>query len=154
MPVVSVLTDVSQAVADLLNAQTFLTETQFTRGWQPVNDIEDAEGVFGTVVPNIKTASLQTRGGARLNTLVVDITVKRLHGDSGTGELAPVDRCDEVAAVAQQVEDFVSTPTNTVTDSNDVVWSAGEVQTEINDEMLTAHGIFEMRISVTYSAMR
>lgn len=154
MPAVafSVIAELAQGVADLLDLQTFSMEFEADRGWAPHQEIEALANPTVTVVPIAKTVTNASRG-LNQNDVQIAVVVQRQHGDSNPSGIGPVERCDELAALAQEVEDFLGNTDNKIVTEN-LSARPWNTTAEIDSERLVTEGIFAVSIVVTYRLWR
>lgn len=148
---------VAQAAADALNTQTLCTPFLAKRGWKPQLDIEDLEKLAVTIVPDFRRTRLMNRGGARLNELVTEIVVQRQHGGAELTDEQLNERCDLVADFAQEVEDFLASPTNKLAigeEPDDLVAEPTDVEQEFDGDVLIEDGVMSIRLAITYRILR
>jgi hypothetical protein len=158
-PSVSVWSLLAQGAVDALNSQTFNPAAEASRGWRI--DLQRADTVQPsiTVVPTLKTVANASRG-VKQNTVSLAIMVQRADGTQ-SGEEDPVERRDEIAGLAQQVEDYLTNPANAIVVDNGVgseqeSWTAvptGSVQAEVVSEWL-ADQVFGVMFTVEYTIFR
>ncbi len=153
----------AQGAVDALNLRTFAPEAEAKRGWRIYHQVADTEQPTITVVPTAKSVTNGARG-KKIIKASLSITVGRQH--SGTsGETDPVEREDEIAGLAQQVEDYLADPASkiaiNVPESSDgagdaEVWDAtptGDVAAEVIQEWL-ADGVFAVLFTIEYTIFR
>lgn len=156
-PLQSVSAELAQGVADLLNdpaaaavppAAGFSLDFEAIREWAPASAAEDLEATTVLVVPAMRQVSQASRATKR-HVSQVDVTVERQLGGQ-TGEL---EREDELAAIAQEIEDFLGNPDNQIVTPSFAA-TPTEVTTDWDREALLTERVFRTVISITYTLFR
>ncbi len=157
----SIMGELSAGVMAMLKAQTWSFPFKLERSYRPINEVEDvACDALVTVVPGLRRVQWLNRAGNKRHDFVVKVTLQERHGDNGPplagdpGEIGPADRCDAIANRAQELEDFLLTPSNRITLTSGKKASPWQAEIEIDDERLEELGILAVDVLVTYRLMR
>lgn len=150
MPAVpqNVSAEIAQGVVDALNVQAFSLAFEAARSWAPAVTAEELQFPVVLVVPSMRDVSYQTRRVKR-NTVLIDVTIERaLAGQSGE-----LERQDELAAFAQEVEDFLSNPDNAISTEH-LTAAPTAVSIDWDREVLLTERVFRTVVTVTYTLFR
>jgi hypothetical protein len=155
----SVFALLAQKAVDSLNEQTFAPAAEAQRGWRIFLRVTDTDQPVITVIPTAKTVTNAARR-CKQNVVSLTVIIQRQHGGA-SGEEDPIAREDEVASLAQQVEDYLSSPANAMVvfdgEGDDIEsFSAeptGTVSAEVIQEWL-AENVFAVMFTVEYTLFR
>ena len=155
----SVFALLAQKATDLLNEQTFTPAAEALRGWRIFLRVTDTDQPVITVVPTAKTVTNAARRHKQ-NIVSLTVIVQRQHGGT-SGEEDPVAREDEIASLAQQVEDYLSSPSTTMAVSDGegddleefTAVPTGAVSAEVIQEWL-AENVFAVLFMIEYTLFR
>lgn len=149
----AVVRELAQGIVDLLGVQAFSQDFQAVRAWCPVNPVADADYALVTVTPDLRQLSRASRGQMQ-HDCTINVVIQRRHGDSDPSGIAPVERCDEIADLAQEFEDFLlAIATGVITTTNLKAEPMG-AEVETDDERLMTDGIFAVNIAMQYKLWR
>jgi hypothetical protein len=145
---------VSQAAADALNAQTFSLPIEAARHWRAYLDRSAVESPTVTVIPGQRSSRRVTRGGDSENQLSLQVVVQQTY-DPISGEIVPVDRCDPIADLSQEVEDYLQQTSLSWTDDGTArkATPTGVASSEVVEDWLT-DGVFAVSLNIEYLLVR
>jgi hypothetical protein len=151
----SVMKLVADALADALNEESFAPAIEAERVYRARLTREAVETASVQVAPIDQVTS----GIARvLDSIIVTLGVTVI-GASGaeSGEDVPVERCDEIADAAQQIEDFIGDIENKLIVAAETEnWTAtpeGDIRSRVVEEWHD-DGVFAVEITASYRVMR
>ena len=145
---------VAQAAVDAINVQTFSLTLEAKRHWRLFADRGAFDQPTVTAIPGQRQSQRITRGGDSQDSISLQVVVQMAF-DPVSGETVPVDRCDPVADLAQEVEDYLRRNSLSISDNGTarLATPTGVSQSETVDDWLT-DGVFAVSIAVDYTVTR
>jgi hypothetical protein len=147
----SVLVELADGIAAALNAQTFSMAFEADRDWAFRVDPEELVVPTVCVVPEAKVVTNVSRA-VKSTTATIDVSLRRRHG-GGPGDMAPREKCDQLAALAEEIEDFLADPKNKVLTANLKAVPTGAEVTFVREDLISERCV-TLVITVSYQLFR
>lgn len=150
----AIMVAVAEELATLLNRKNWSIPALATRGWRPIGDVPETARI-SVHVP--RKTSIPLSRATFSHELTAEVTIEMAHGGA-SGEDDPVARCDQIAELAQEVEDALAgsrlKPSYFAIDAAE--WTAkqvGQITTEYSDDRLD-DGVLAIVLEVNYKLER
>lgn len=150
-PIMNVLEDLARGVTAALNTAAFSLEFEAEFAWVPIATRQQLERPTVQVVPN-SDETVNAAKAVKMTTAVVDVGVRRRHGGK-PGEIGPIERCSEIASLAQEIANFLGDPRNAVAYGT-IKATPKETRQDILRDDLIADRVFGVVVTATYNVFR